>query len=89
MRKIAIFTEGQSELIFVRNYLLRIIDNSKISFECLRLHSETMEQVPHKFSSPNPDYFFLIINVAGDEKVLSAIKERENGLFNKGFCEIL
>lgn len=89
MRKVAIFTEGQSEQIFIRHLLLRAIDCSKVSFKCFRLYGG--KTVPVRFDYPNPhaEVSFLIVNVGQDEKVLSIIKEREKDLIRKGFERII
>jgi len=42
MTKIAIFTEGQAESIFVRDLLLKVIDNARLQFECFRLQSDDL-----------------------------------------------
>jgi len=89
MKKVAIFTEGQSEQIFIRNLLLKTIDNARLSFECIKLHGDLGVRVPFKYCSPSPDFHFLIINVQNDSRVISAIKERERRLFEKGFAEII
>ena len=89
MKRIAIFVEGQSELIFIRNLLLVIIDNLKLSFECLKLHGEKQEPAPYKYSPPTAAVYFLIINVGGDTKVGSAIKEKGKKLFDSGYDEII
>ena len=90
MKKIAIFTEGQSELMFIRYLLLTIIDNSRLSYECIKLEGERNYHYPYgEYASPSPDFYFFIINVGNDEKVLSSIKEREEGLFGKGYEEII
>lgn len=89
MTKVAIFTEGQSEQIFIRHVLLQTMDCSKVSFKCLRLYAG--EMIPARFDYPNPhaEISFLIVNVGQDEKVLSAIKEREKDLIKKGFERII
>lgn len=87
MKKIAIFTEGQTELIFIREFLLRIIDPSKLSLECWELLAKKESLVPYSYSCPYPEIHFKIINVHGDESVLSSIKENEKGLIEKGGFE--
>jgi hypothetical protein len=89
MRKIAIFTEGQSEQIFIRHLLLRTMDCSKMGFSCLRLHAGKTIHVPFDYPNPNAEVCFLIVNVGQDEKVLSVIKEREKDLIKKGFERII
>jgi hypothetical protein len=89
MKKIAIFTEGQSGLIFVRKLLLTIIDNSVLSFQCLKLFSDREHEVPYTYPNPNSNVHFLIVNAGNDSKVLSAIKDREERLINKGYEKII
>ncbi len=90
MRKVAIFTEGQGELIFIRYLLFKIIGYEHLSFECLELRSDKLFNVPHKFGSPNnAKVHFMIVNVGNDEKVLSAIAERETRLVKQGYDEII
>jgi len=87
LKKIAIFTEGQTELIFIRNFLLKVFDPSKISFECYELIGHKPYNVPYQYSSPSADIHFLIINVQSDEGVLSSVKEREKNLIEKSGYE--
>ena len=90
MKKIAIFTEGQTELIFVRNFFLRVMDPSKLSFECYDLSGGKSSSVPYDHRIPNAEIHFLIVNVNGDEKVLSSIKDREKNLIEKrGYKKII
>jgi hypothetical protein len=89
LRKIAIFTEGQTELIFIRNFLLRIMDPAKISFVCFELLAHQQFPVPFKYENAHSEVHFLILNVHGDEGVLSSIKERETNLFEKGGYDLV
>ncbi len=89
MKKIAIFTEGQGESIFVRYLLPLVIGYERLSFECLALRANRMFPVPHAYSSPNAPVHFLIVNVGNDEKVASAISERQGNLISKGYDKII
>lgn len=89
MRKVAIFAEGQTELIFARDFLLRLIDPSKLSLECWELLAHKLSRVPYLYSCPNPEMHFMIINVHGDEGVLSSIWEREKSLIEKSGYEMI
>lgn len=91
MRRIAIFVEGQSALIFVREMLFLLIDNSKLSFECWEWHEYELRlclKLNH-YHSPDPDIHFTIIDSRNDEGVLTALKERERGLLERGFEKII
>jgi len=89
MRQVAIFTEGQTELIFIR-YLVGIeFGWEKISIRCISLNrnKSTLGGLNHE--NPHADVLFQIIDVGNDEFVLSAIKEREKHLLESGFNKIL
>ncbi len=45
MRKIAVFTEGESELLFIRKLLFITINNNKLSFECVSLGGQINNSV--------------------------------------------
>lgn len=90
MKRIAIFVEGQAEQIFIRYLLVTIFDWSKFSFTCVKLYADQMQDVPynHNVGQSHVEVHFLIVDAANDRKVLSAIKEREQHLFAKGYDEV-
>jgi hypothetical protein len=87
LKKIAIFAEGQTEQIFVREFLLRVLDPAKLSFECLELKAHRFSVVPYKYANPHAEIHFMIIDVHGDEGVLSSVREREKDLIEKSGYE--
>jgi Domain of unknown function (DUF4276) len=90
MRKIALFVEGQTELIVVREYLLRWFNYSNISIECRTLFTDgKFHTAPYDFPTPTPQYFFQIINVGNDNAVLSRILKREEYMWNAGYDKII
>ena len=91
MRRIAIFVEGQTALIFVRQMLLLLIDNSKLSFSCWEWYEYELRHCLkfNHYHSPDPDIHFTIIDSRNDEGVLTALKDRERGLLKKGFEKII
>lgn len=89
MKKIAIFTEGQSELIFVRHLLQWLISAQDLSFECLKLHANRLDSVPYKHSPPDARVHYLLVNVGNDSSVITAIKDREQFLFDKGYIAVI
>jgi hypothetical protein len=89
MKKIAVFLEGQSEQIFVRELLRRTCDPNRISFECRQLRSDSMKKARFDYPNPIAEVHFLLVDVGSDEKVLSAVKEREAHLFRMGFERII
>jgi predicted ATP-dependent endonuclease of OLD family len=90
VKKIAIFVEGETELIFVRHLLLKLFDNYILKFECIRLLSGgKTARTPFDFSSPNPKIYFQVISVGNDYRVLSVIKDREKSLIEDSFDTIV
>jgi hypothetical protein len=90
MKKIAIFVEGQTELIVVREHLLRWFNYSDIEIECRTLFVDSkFHKVPYDVPSPTPQYHFQIINVGSDSLVLSRILKREALMWHAGYDKII
>lgn len=89
MNKIAIFTEGQTELIFVRYLLLLCFNQNEISFECFQLKSHNYSLIRYSYNNAYAKHHFLLINVGNDETVMSTIKEQEINLINEGYHRII
>jgi hypothetical protein len=90
MRKIAIFVEGQTELIVVREYLLRWFNYADIEIECRTLFIEgKFHSAEYDYPTPNPQYHFQIINVGNDNAVLSRILKREQYMWSAGYEKII
>ena len=89
MTKTAIFVEGHTELIFVREFLLRIFDY-QVDLDCYTLFTDgNFNPTEYKFPNPNAENHFQIINAGNDNAVLSRILKREKYLFNSGFTKIV
>ena len=88
--KTAIFVEGQTELVFVREYLLKEFDYQNIAIECYTLFTDSNFH-PTEYAFPNntATYHFQIINVGNDNAVVSRILRREKYLWNAGFSRII
>lgn len=90
MRKIAIFVEGQTELIFVREYLLKIHDYQGIRIGCYTLFTDTaLLPAEYDFGPLDAPIYFQIMNVGMDGNVLSRILSREKFLIHQGFSLIV
>jgi hypothetical protein len=89
LQKIAIFVEGQGELIFTRNLLYHLNDPARFSFECFKLYARSQQEVPYEYKNPNAEVHFKIINVGNDERVLDVIAENEEKLMKEGFNKII
>jgi len=89
MRKVAIFTEGQTELIFIRYLTGMELGWDKISVRCISLTRNKSTLAGLNYENPHADVLFQIIDVGNDERVLSKIKEQEEHLLKSGFVKIL
>ena len=92
MKKIVIFVEGQTELIFTRELLLKCYEWQNIWIECYSLFNDRdLNPVDYSHKDPNAEFYYQIINIGNDTKVLSSILKRERYLFssNQSFDKII
>ena len=92
MIKTAIFVEGQSELIFTRELLLKYFEYQNIHIECYTLFNDhNLNPTEYKYDNKNAAFYFQILNIGNDQKVISSILKREKYLFSKehGFHKIV
>ena len=90
-RKIAIFVEGDTELVFVRHFLYTWYnyDANMLGFECYKLQSNNKHTVPYPVGNRNSENFYEIIVVGNDNSVLSKMLSRAEELGNAGFSSII
>ncbi len=90
MIKTAIFVEGQTELIFVREMLLKMFEWQNISIECYTLFVDHQHHpTEYAFPSTEAAWYFQINNVGNDKGLVTRIKNREKYLWNSGFSRIV
>lgn len=88
--KIAIFVEGQTELIFVRDMLLKVFEYNNIHLECYNLFTDTKhEKAEYAVLNCEAEFCFEINNVGNDNRVLQAILKREQLMWHLGFDRII
>jgi hypothetical protein len=92
MRKFAIFVEGQTELITVREFLLREFGYA-VNIECRTLFKPSeFKKTPYDYPQETCDYYefhFQIINVGNDHAVLQRILKREKYMWSAGYEKII
>lgn len=89
MKKIAVFVEGQSELIATRHFLIHYFE-SKIAFTCLSLYKRRLyESCPYQYENPESDFHYYIYNVGNDNSVLEEVLFHEEKLWAQGFEKIV
>jgi hypothetical protein len=94
MRKVAIFVEGQTELLFVDRLVQEMANEAGLAVE----HAEgwggasrarRWKVLKRRAIQPHDEYYVLIVNCGGDSKVKSDILERYHGLKEAGYSMIL
>lgn len=90
-RKIAIFVEGQAELIFTRDLLSKWFqhDSNVIGFDCYNLRSNNFNYSPYKMGSMESENYYMIVNVGNDRSVLSKMISEAPRLKNTGYQTII
>lgn len=89
MRKFAIFVEGQTELITVREFLLREFEYV-VNIECRTLFKPSQfNKTPYDHLNPTAECHFQIVNVGSDNAVLKRILDREQYMWNSGYEKII
>lgn len=84
MIKIAFFVEGQTERIFIEKLLSAYLTYPKYTIEVKKLLGEkSINIITKRNVSPEIKYNFLIYDVGGDEKVVSALLERAEKMINQ------
>lgn len=89
MRKIALFVEGKTELIFVREYLCHWFD-WQVDISCIEMLTGYEESpFPPDNLCPQADLHVLIINVGGGAGILSQVKRKQQRLKELGYEKII
>ena len=91
VRKVALFVEGATEQIFVRDFLAKWYDwdGQKVGFNCYALHSDNEYDARHPYGSTDSENYFQIFNVGNDNSVLSKMLDRSERLSNVGYTLII
>jgi len=89
MRKFAIFVEGQTELIAVREFLLKAY-NFVLKIECRTLFkSGKLRKAEYDYTNPSARFYFQILNIGNDKAVVKRILEREKNMWKAGYEKII
>jgi hypothetical protein len=89
MKKTVIFVEGQTELIFVRKYLLKWFE-WQVDLECTKLtRYGDFEYAEYNFPNSTAEQHFQIIDVGNDVSVPSKILKYELRMRELGYHKII
>lgn len=89
MKKVAVFVEGQAELILVRELLLKMYDYQNVGINCYNLISNNFQCTPYPYGDETLPNYYMIVNVGNDNTVLSSMISRFEGLHKNGFTKII
>jgi hypothetical protein len=94
VKKLAIFVEGLTELVFVDKLLRELITDKKLCIEHFhgyggKKSARRLITLQATASTPNHIYYVQIIVSAADNRVASDIKDNYEGLVRSGFDAII
>ena len=86
-RKIAVFLEGQTELVFVREFLVKWFDydSNIIGFDCYHLLRSEFCDAAYTFGDIGSENYYMLVNVGNDCSVLGKIRDRMEHLEKLGY----
>ena len=87
--KVAIFVEGQSELIFTREFLIKYFEYYDVRVVCYKLLSDSLQDTEYPFGVESASNYFQIIDVGNDKRVLSEMNKRKKLMLERGFSRII
>lgn len=94
MRRLAVFVEGYTEVLFIEKLITEIAGNHNVVVETIRISGGT--NAPRSITSlqaaraaTNEAYFVLIVDCGGDHQVATRIREEHESLTAKGYQKII
>lgn len=90
-KKTAVFVEGLTEQIFVREMLYAWYgyDTNKLGLKCYSLRADKFFDAPYDLGTLESEHYYQIVNVGNDESVLSKMIREVGMLQNKGYSTII
>ena len=86
-KRLAVFVEGQTEQLFLREFIEQIAGQGNIDFECQSIRN--ILQLKQTKAIQNEKHKILIYDCQGDEVVKSVILEQRASLVQAGYSMIL
>lgn len=94
MKKLAVFVEGNTELLFVERLLSELANDRSIRLDLARIRGGS--KIPRSMTivrAAQPDsgqrYYALIVDCGGDHQVKTRILEEHENLTRSGYCQII
>ena len=97
MRRLAIFVEGYTELLFVDRLIQEIAEKSKIAIQHRKIRgggkksglSKRIVELQTPVTSSQQSLYFLIVDCGGESLVAQRIREEHESLTSSGYEKIL
>jgi hypothetical protein len=97
MRRLAIFVEGYTELLFVDRLIQEIAEKSKIAIHLRKIRgggkksglSKRIIELQTPEITSNQSLYFLIVDCGGEESVAQRIRDEHEPLTSRGYEKIL
>jgi len=89
-KKIALFVEGQTEMIFLSEMVNQVFGEKKVKIVVHKIQGTYNKIIINKFETDiAKEYFFLLYNCGTDERVKSTIKDNYQKLQQANFIHII
>ena len=84
MKKIAFFVEGQTEVIFIEEFLYQFLGYEKTTIKTTSIHGKTIFINAKKLiENKNYEYYFLVVNTGSDKMVGTTIRKNMSNMLGK------
>ncbi|MHB8623783.1 MAG: DUF4276 family protein [Sulfuricaulis sp.] len=94
MRKLAVFVEGYTELIFIEKFIKEIAGAHNVFFQKMKIRGgNTVSRTSTQINAANPQtgqpFFILIVDCGNDSLVKTRILEEHENLTRSGYTKII
>jgi hypothetical protein len=90
MNKLAVFVEGNTELVFVTQLLLELAGHSGVTITRQRLHGDAIRELRGRGAPPDEAAIMvLVVDCSTDGRVRSAILDRKVELARAGYNRVI
>ncbi|WP_186102457.1 DUF4276 family protein [Burkholderia gladioli] len=89
-KKIAFFVEGQTEAIFIKQFIFEYLGHQAANVTREQMHGGYIHEIEAIGSPPEEtDYEILVVDCQNDERVLTAMSDRHQSLARSGFSHVI
>ena len=91
MKKVAVYVEGMTELVFVYYCIQAHYNSDWTAFHLDYVSANPSDKIniPNNFGDENAENYFLLYNCGSDESVIPTMKDRLNNHIKQGFTAVI